>query len=507
MTDAVIASDLGSSGCKTLAVGFPSGRVLAAARSDYPTAYARPGWAEQDPEDWYGAVVHSVSEVMHNPSVRDARVAAFVPIGVTHTAVLLDVTGQPVAPSILMFDSRSADDAARLESRFGGEIARRTLNTPTATWTWPQLAWVREHQPRVWERVERITFQKDYVRGRLVPGHVTDRIDAAGSLLYDPVDDGWVDAFCEDLGLRDGTLPEAVDPLAVVGEVGTTAAAATGLPAGTPIVVGTTDTVSEMIGSGAVRLGQGIVKLASVGRIAVVSDGPIERPNILNYRHLFDGLWYPGTASKYAASAYRWLRESVWAEHDGGSVYRAMDEAAATAPPGSAGLIFHAHLNGQWAPYWNDDLRGGFLGLTVRHERSHLTRAVLEGVAFSIRDALGELETDGVDIASFRLIGQGSVSALWAQIMADVLKRPLAVPSNVDAAYGGALAGAMAVGLLERSAESVEQVVDCGATEYVPQPRGSAIYDDLFEVYRSMVADLERHGSRLMDIEREAQEH
>ncbi len=262
-----------------------------------------------------------------------------------------------------------------------------------------------------------------------------------------------------------------------------------------------------MLGSGAVRVRQGVVKLASVGRIAVVSREPAEHRRALNYRHLLDGLWYPGTASKYAASAYRWLRETVWADHADTSVYRAMDEAAATVPPGSGGLIFHAHLNGQWAPAWNDELRGGFIGLTARHDRGHLTRAVLEGVAFSIRDALGELEEGGCCIEDFRLIGQGSVSALWAQIMADVLQRPLAVPANVDAAYGGALAGAMAVGLMERSAEAAEAIVDAGTSRYEPDTHRSRIYDELFALYREMVTDLGRYGERLMDIERTAQEH
>lgn len=507
MIDAVIASDLGSSGCKTVAVELPSGRMLAAARSDYRTSYAQPGWAEQEPEDWYGALVRSVAEVMEAPALRPARIAAFMPIGVTHTAVLLDDAGRPVAPSILMFDSRSAETARALAGRWDGEIERRTFNTPSATWTWPQLAWLKEHQPETWARMRRITFQKDYVRGRLVPGHVTDCIDAAGSLLYDPAAGAWIEAFCSDLGVDIETLPRAADPLELAGEIGSTAAAATGLPAGTPVLVGTTDTVSEMLGSGAVRDSQGIVKLASVGRIAVVASGPIERPNVLNYRHLLDELWYPGTASKYAASAYRWLRETVWADRTGASIYRTMDEAAAAVTPGSDGLIFHAHLNGQWAPYWNDDLRGGFLGLTARHGRGHLTRAVLEGVAFAIRDALAELEASGARPATFRLIGQGSISALWAQTMADVLGRPLAVPANVDAAYGGALAGAMGVGLLDRSAEAVEAVVDHGTTDYQPDDRRRAIYDDLFEVYRAMVRDLARYGSRLLDVEQRAREH
>lgn len=507
MTVAVIASDLGSSGCKTVAVAMPSGRVLAASRSDYRTTYAHPGWAEQDPEDWYGALIRTLREVMSSPTVKGASIAAYMPIGVTHTAVLLDAVGRPVAPSILMFDSRSSGDADRLDARWQGEIQRRTLNTPSATWTWPQLAWVRQHQPEIWARTARITFQKDYVRGRLVPAHVTDRIDAAGSLLFDPIADEWIGDFCSDLGVGESVLPVVADPLTIIGEIGTTAAAATGLPAGTPVLVGTTDTVSEMLGSGAVRCGQSTVKLASVGRIAVVADDPLQRPNILNYRHLINELWYPGTASKYAASAYKWLREVVWAEQSGGSVYRSMDEAAAAVRPGSDGLVFHAHLNGQWAPHWNDDIRGGFIGLTARHSRGHLTRAVLEGVAYAIRDALAELEVSGLVPTHFRLIGQGSVSALWAQTLADVLGRPLAVPANVDAAYGGAVAGAMGAGLLERTAEAVEAVVDPGTTEYHPDPRRSALYDDLFDLYRRMIVDLRRYGPPLMDIERRAQEY
>lgn len=501
MSALVVGSDLGSSGCKTMVVEPESGEVLAAARRDYPTISRRPGWAEQDPDNWYNALVESLREVIDLDAVDPERIVALSIVGVTHTAVLLDSKGCPLAPSILMFDSRSQLQADAISARWGGQVEERTLNASTSVWTWPQLAWIRENQSEVWERLDRVVLQKDYVRERLGSAPGTDHIDAAGTLLFDPVVNDWVDEFCAELGIKRSALPEVHEPWEVLGKLSSAASEETGLPSGIPLVAGTTDTAAELLGSGAIARGQGIVKLASVGRVAVVSDEPLVAKRTFNYRHLIDGAWYPGTASKYAASAYKWLRNSLWSDYGGDDVYRIMDRCAAAAPPGAGGLIFHPHLDGQWAPLWDEGLRASFLGITTRHGRAHLTRAVLEGVGFSIKDALMDLEHQGVVADEFKLIGQGSVSQVWAQIMSEILDRPLTVPAHVDAAYGAALVAAIGVGLIDNEASAIEAATGDGAIRYEPQGPAAQRYQELFGIYQDSIGWQRKISAQLTAFE------
>ncbi|MCI0478087.1 MAG: hypothetical protein L0Y55_17735, partial [Anaerolineales bacterium] len=362
-------------GCKTLIVNA-QGRVIADAQQEYPTAYPQPGWVEQNPDDWYAAFCATVRTVLRESRLAPQDIIGVGIVGVTHNVVLLDARDRPLCPTILMFDTRSTAQVREILTRWGAQVWERTLNDVTTVWTWPQLLWLRENQPEVWRATRRLLFPKDYVRHRLAPAFVTDIIDAGGTLLFDPEREEWIQLFCDDLGIEPTWLPRVVKPLDIVARVSPQGAADTGLAIGTPVIAGTTDTASEVLGSGAIHPHTAIVKLASVGRIAAVTRAPALAHHILNYRHVFDGLWYPGTASKYAASAYRWLRDVIWYDALTDSIYRVMDEAAACAPVGCDGLLFHPHLMGEWAPHWDEQMRGDFIGLTARHTRAHLTRAV-----------------------------------------------------------------------------------------------------------------------------------
>jgi xylulokinase len=496
----VLASDLGSGGCKTVLLDS-QGRIVAEARQEYPTHYPYPGWVEQDPEDWYAAFCATTRQVLEASRVAPSAIEAIGIVGVTHNTVLLDEHDRPLRPCILIFDTRSSAQVQTVKRRWGDQVLKRALNDVTTTWSWPQLLWVRETLPDVWQRTRRVLFQKDYVRHRLAPSFVTDTIDAEGSLLFDPLADQWIPEFYNDLGLDPAWLPPIVKPYAKVAVVSPQGAADTGLTEGTPVIAGTTDTVAEVLGAGAVRTGTACVKLASVGRIAVVSDQPVAHPHILNYRHVMDGLWYPGTASKYAASAFRWLREWLWCDDCTTSIYPRMDDAAASVPAGSQGILFHPHLMGQWAPHWDEKLRGNFLGLTVRHGRAHITRAVLEGVAFALRDALTEMESLGLPAHDIRLIGQGANSDLWATIVCNVINRPLMIPQHTDAAFGAALITAMGAGMIAPEPAAVEQAAHV-RMRVDPDPELVAVYDTLFDVYREADVALQSISARLYDFER-----
>jgi xylulokinase len=320
-------------------------------------------------------------------------------------------------------------------------------------------------------------------------------------LFFNPVLETWIEPFYEDLGLNPAWLPEVVNPLDVVATVSSQGSADTGLAIGTPVIAGTTDTVAEVLGSGAVRPGEAVVKLASVGRIAAVTTEPMNSPHILNYRHVFEGLWYPGTASKSAATSVRWMRDVAWSEGCQDTVYSRMDQEAAEVPPGSSGLIFHPHLLGEWAPHWDDSMRGSFVGLTARHTRAHLTRAVMEGVGFSLKDALVEMEDLGLKAKDIRLIGQGSKGSVWSYIIANILNRPLMVPEQVDAAYGIALITAMGVGALEQSPKALDPVITM-RTRIDPDPFVSSSYATLFDIYRQADQALRSVDLRLGDFEK-----
>jgi xylulokinase len=496
----VVASDIGSGGCKTI-VMQTGGAVLAAAQQEYRTTYPHPGWVEQNPDDWYAAFCSTVRSALDQAGIAPSAVVGVGIGGVTHNAVLLGADDRPLAPTILMFDTRSSEQVNQILGRWGAdEVRRQTLNDVATVWTWPQLAWVREQQPAIWKRIRRILFPKDYVRHLLAPSPVTDVIDASGTLLYNPRTEAWIPEFCGDLGLDPDWLPQAVHATDLVARVSARGAADTGLAAGTPVITGTTDTVAEVLGSGGIRPGSAIVKLASVGRLAVVTTEPLMCPHIMNYRHVLDGLWYPGSASKYAASAYRWLRELAWTDRRGRTIYRLMDDAAGRVTPGCDGLLFHPHLMGEWAPHWNDRMRGDFLGLTARHKRGHMTRAVLEGVAFALRDALDELQGAGLHADDLRLIGQGSRSKLWAQIVADVLNRPLRIPEQPDAAYGVGLLVATGIGALPKTVEALDEVL-VYRSEMAPNPETAARYTEMFGIYRASDAALGDINERLHRFE------
>jgi xylulokinase len=491
-----LASDLGSSSCKTIVMNEQC-RVLGSTQTEYPNLFPEPGWVEQNPEDWYAAFCRTSKAALDAAGIDRRKIEGVGITGVTHNAVLLDHRDQVLRPSILLFDTRSAKEANEIEGRWGQALHQRTLNRTSAMWTWPQLAWVARHEPSVFKRIRKVLFQKDYVRHRLALSPVTDWIDAHGSSLFDPRIGAWIGEFTADLGLPQDSLPQVLGPTEICGHVNASGSRDTGIPAGVPVITGTTDTAAEVLGSGAVTPGSGIVKLASVGRIAVVAAEPHPDPSVINYRHVLPGLWYPGTACKHAASAYRWLRDLLWpAEHRSDpSLFDRMNLEAEEIPAGSEGLLFHPHLSGEWSPYFNDALRGSFTGISIAHGRGHFTRALLEGVAMALRDALGRLEATGLQAEGIRLIGQGAKGRLWREIIASALHRRVLLPAERDAVFGAGLVTAMGLGFLSMRPEDVAARV---AVEAVVEPdRGlEECYDRLFERYRSIDEVLANESNR-----------
>jgi len=491
----VLGSDLGTSGCKSIVLDA-SGNICGWAQQDYPTQRPHPGWAEQHPEDWFEAFRNTAQQAVRQANAKPEEIVALCIVGVTHNAVLLDKNDAVLRASILYTDIRSQPQSEALLKKWGDEVFQRTYNQLSPVWTWPQLQWIKENEPQVWRQTRRILFPKDYVRHRIVPSFLTDTIDPVGTLLYDPMENQWIEPFCADLGLSPEAWPEPVEPWHIVGTVGKQVADEIGLTPNTPVIAGTTDTAAEVFGTGSLRPGQTTVKLATVGRIATVSKGPVPDPSFLNYPHVLNGLWYPGTSTKFAASAFSWARKAFWDEDDQKHDYRLMDQAAAGVPPGAEGMIFLPYLAGEFAPSWDPYLRAGFLGVGVQHHRPHFTRAVLEGVGFAIRDALEGILATGHQVDEIRLIGGGAASDLWAQIMTDILQRELFVPEGADAAFGAALMAGVAANMFEAKPESIGDLVRI-RTRFSPDTTRTRLYDDLFGMYRKAAKSISEISHQL----------
>lgn len=475
----ILGIDFGGGASKATLLST-DGKIAATNTVEYPTSYPAPGEAEQNPMDWYDATRRNISAVIEKSGVAPSSILAVALDAATHTAVLCDKDFNVVRPSIYWTDSRSTEEVAYLKREWGDFIYQHILHKPDTIWTLPQLMWVKKHQPELWEKVEHIMFAKDFVRHMLCGDYVTDYIEAEGSMFFDYTTLSWSKELCGLLGFPVEKLPKIVKPTDFVGKITKAAAADTGLCEGTPVVCGTTDTVMEVFAAGAVKKGQMTLKLATAGRICVITDRSYPDKNLINYSHIADGLWYPGTATKACASSLRWYRDTF------GGDYRSIDEAAAKIPVGSEGLVFHPYINGELTPYADPKLCGSFIGVRANHTKAHFDRAVLEGVAMSMLDCKKALEAIGIEHSDkATIIGGGASSPLWRQIVADALGFTLVQNRDSDSSFGTAMLAGVAAGVFSDFEAALEKCTEVKSfTE--PNPENAPKYEKLFERYKAV---------------------
>ncbi|KRB70578.1 xylulokinase [Noviherbaspirillum sp. Root189] len=482
--------DIGAGSLKTMIIDS-SGRVRGSAAVDIVTHSPHPLWSEQDPEDWWKAVCTTVPMALKEAGLTAGQIAAISFSAGAHTPVLEDGQGRLVRPAILWNDQRSGAESRELQEKYGDRILAIGLNRPAPTWTLPQFLWLARHEPDAVRRTARVYVAKDWLRSRLTGTWETDRTEAVGTLLFDAANDRWSPELCDMAHWDIATLPPLVTPTTIVGQVTAAAARAAGLAEGTPVVCGTSDTSIETFGAGSVRPGDGTVKLATAGTISVVSREPRVHPTLINYPLAVPGLWYTITGTNSCASAHRWFRDRfmMGAGTSGSAAFAEIDRLAATVRPGAEGLLFHPYLQGERAPYWDPMLRADFVGMTFRHDKAHFSRAIYEGIAFSLRDVLDQFRAQEMDIRTARIIGGGSKSATWRQIVADVLNVEILLPETTDASFGAALLAGVGIGVFSdelSAAAACAKVID----RSTPDPDNVAFYDRLFGVYKEAQAGL-----------------
>ena len=489
----LLGLDFGTGGCKVTAL-HADGSFAGEASVEYPTHHDHPGWSEQDPSDWWAALREALAKLAAK-GVDLAAVAAVSPDGSTHNAVLLDADWHPVRRTIMWTDQRATAecDALRRDGLAEG-IFETCYQMPAPTWTLPQLMWLKAHEPEVLERTAHVLFVKDYVRFLLTGEAGTDRIEAQGTLFFDMARQQWDPELVSLAGLRLEALPRILEPTDVVGRVTAAAAAETGIPVGTPVICGTSDSAVEDYGAGAIEPGDLILKLATAGNVNSMTAEAHPHPKTLTYGHVVPGMWYSVSATNAAALCMRWLRDALYAPAApaGGagvaaprSLWALMDGEAEASPLGANGVMFHPYLQGERCPYWDANLRASFTGVSIASTRGDFCRALMEGVAFSLRDCYRTLEEMNLPVKRIFLIGGGARSEIWSEIVANVFNRPVAVPVPGDASFGACLLAGVGIGLFRDVKDAVARCLHIDRT-IEPDPAAADEYARLFLRYRAV---------------------
>ena len=473
-----------------------AGRVVGVASAEYGYETPRPLWSEQQPDLWWSGTVNSIREVMAKTAVNPAHIAAIGLTGQMHGLVLLDAAGEALRPAILWNDQRTGAECDEMRARFGRQrLIDVTGNDALTGFTAPKILWVRNNEPEIYGRIAHILLPKDYVRLKLTGAYATDKAGAAGTQLFDLRRRNWSEELLAALEIEREWLPETFEGTAVTGHLSPGAATVTGLPAGIPVVGGGGDQAANAVGTGAVVDGVVALSLGTSGVVFASSDQAIIEPEgrLHAFCHAVPGKWHLMGVMLSAAGSLRWFRDALAAELD----FAALVAEAEAIPPGSDGLLFLPYLTGERTPHPDPLARGAFVGLTVRHTRAHLARAVLEGVAFGLRDSFALMQSAGLaGVTQARISGGGTRSQLWRQILADVLQVELATINTTEgAAYGAALLAAVGSGAFASVPEACQQVIR--VTGVTRPGETTAVYDALYPLYRRLYPALQPTFHRL----------
>jgi xylulokinase len=472
-----------------------TGRVAASGTEEHQAfASPHPGWAEQDPRDWWRACGVAVGKALKKSGSRADEVACVGFSGQMHGAVLLDANGEVVRPALIWCDQRTEKQSRELTDQFGTErLIQLTCNPPLTNFTLTKLLWVRENEPQLWARVRYIMLPKDYVRFRLTGDRAIDVADASGTLLLNVAMRAWSEEVLSGTGIEKSFLPPLYESAEICGKLNAEGAAATGLKIDTPVVAGAGDQAAGAVGMGIVRAGVVSATIGTSGVVFAATDRPALDPRgrLHTFCHAIPGRWHVMGVTQAAGLSLRWFRDtfgisSTVASNANSDPYEFLSEEAATAPAGADGLLWAPYLMGERTPHLDPNARGALVGITPSHRRAHIIRAILEGVAFSLKDSFSIFEEMKVPVTKIRLGGGGARSPLWRQIQADVYAHEVElVEAEEGAAYGAAILAAVGAGQFASVDEACDAVIRV-ASRVTPKAADSALLQKHYANYRRL---------------------
>jgi len=492
--------DVGTSGVKAILVAA-SGDVVASATSPLTMQTPHPGWAEQDPEAWWQATLASIDAVRGKR--KDARVAAIGISGQMHSSVFLDRSGAVIRPALLWCDGRTTAECAEITTRVGGEERLRDLasNPALEGFTLPKVLWLRKHEPDAFARLATVLLPKDYIRYRLTGELATEPSDASATLMYDTAHLRWSEEIMRAVDLPMSLLPNVGPSAGVLGRVTAEVAARTGIDAGVPVVGGGADNACGAAGVGVIAPGEVVTSWGTSGTVLAPTARPLVDPRLRahTFCHVLPDVWYLMGVVLTAGGAFSWYQEQLARELAGVSDAAArLDAEAASVPRGAEGVTFLPYLQGERTPHRDAAARGAILGLSLAHTRAHLTRAVLEGITFALRDSVTILQGLGLAPSHLLLTGGGAKSKLLRQLQAEIFGLPVTTVNREEGpAYGAALLAAVGAGAFPDLRAAVEATLTRAPLE-VPEPSAHEEYAQPYARFRNAFPaarpDLLTHG-------------
>ncbi len=499
--------DLGTSAVKCILVDH-SGKVKGSHNVEYALSQPFPGWAEQQPEDWWEATKSCIPELLKKTSVSGEEVKGIGLSGQMHGSVFLDKQLQVIRPALLWCDQRTSEQCEWIEKTIGMEkLGELTGNKALTGFTAPKIIWLRDHEPHHYKRVAHLMLPKDYVRLQLTNAFGMDVADASGTLLLDVAHRKWSQEVVEQLSIPMDWLPPLFESNEIAGHLQKNIAERLGLIEGIPVVAGGGDQACGAVGVGVVQKGIASVALGTSG-VVFVHDEKYEVDDLYrlhSFCHGVPGKWHRMGVMLSAGGALQWWKnhfaheELEQASKNNKDVYEILTELAETAPIGSEGLLFAPYLTGERTPHPDPKARGAFIGLNLRHSKAHLTRSILEGITFGLRDSLELIKASGVEIHELRVNGGGAKSLFWRQMIADIFGYPVVTVNSTDGpAYGAAVMAAS--GVLEQDISKLckdwIKVVD----RLEPNLKNQQKYEAYYTVYRSLYPTLKDSFHQLSDL-------
>jgi xylulokinase len=502
---AFLGIDIGTSGTKTLAID-ETGKILASATAEYPCHAPKPLWSEQDPEDWWNATVATVRAVVKKAKLKPADVRGIGLSGQMHGSVFLDKNNKVIRRAILWNDQRTAAECEEIESRAGGrkKLIKLVANPALTGFTAPKILWLRNHEPKNFDKLKKVLLPKDEIRRRLTGEFATEVSDASGMLLLDVAKRRWSKPLLDKLELDESLLATCYESEDVTGKLSRETADLLGLSTDCIVVGGAGDCAAGAVGNGIVLPGVLSTSIGTSGVMFVHSDDMKMDPagRIHTFCHAVRGKWHMMGVTLSAGGSLQWFRNALCqtdklaADKKKTEFYDLLNSEAGKVAAGSQGLFFLPYLSGERTPHADPNARGCFIGLTLSHGRGHLTRSILEGVTYSLRDSLEIIRGLGVPVKQIRASGGGSRSQLWRQIQADVFgQNVVTINSEEGPAFGVALLAAVGAGAYKSIQEA------CSATirvvhELPPQKDAAKVYDRAFpeyqQLYQSLKGDFQR---------------
>lgn len=506
--DFLIGIDIGTSGCKSVLID-DLGEVVARAQKEYPLSIPKPGWSEQDPEDWWKAVKITIKKLIKDcPSTSSIKAVGLS--GQMHGLVILDRDSKVLRPCILWNDQRTEKQCKKIYERVGGieALLRLTNNRMLPGYTGGKILWVRENEPHLYEEIRVILNPKDYIRFRLTGEFATEVSDASGTGLFNVRKREWSYELLDILEIPKGWVPPCYESPEVSGRVRSTVAEELGLPVHLPVAGGGGDAVVQTTGTGIVEPGILGTTIGTAGNVTMALDECQKNPEgkLQIFCNTMPDKWDIMGVTLAAGGSLLWFRDVLGeserevSKRTGVDVYEILSHEASQVEPGSEGLLFLPYLMGERCPHTDPHARGAFIGLTLHHNRSHLIRSVFEGVIFSLRDVTEVIKEMNVPLNEIRTSGGGARSDLWRQIHADVFNREVLTMSHggEGGAYGAALVAGVGVGIWPTVEEAVKELKI--ETQNFPIPENVAVYERLFQIYRGLYGILKTTFDQIGEV-------